>query len=395
VSASERAGWRRETLVADERGRPIPAVVRYGPYVFVAGSDGYRRLEDEAIDPHVAEQATQQCRNSYGRVQRRLQQAGYGDESAVWIQNFTSGQHWRLERMGLWPEYFGEANHARAVSFGAQSRMNGINMLTSVVMAIDPAIERHVAVAAPARGRASRCTRVGPLTFVIGVRGHQDPITKAHAPEETADAFDVQLEYCWNALDAHLAADGNAADAFLRIDAALRAARFVERYEERAHERYIGRIPFASSAIGTPLGGTCEQEIGGIAAAPGEERAVVWSPHDPTLADATVGGGLVFIRNASGFRDERNGSLHLGARGDLDAQVHHALAAVDARVRAAGSSLEKLVRLDVFLRDIYGEDEAVAAIVRELGGSVPALSFIGAEPRDGAEVEMVAIAGAA
>ena len=41
--------WKREVLVADERDRGIAAVVRFGPYLFVAGSDGYRRLSDEQI----------------------------------------------------------------------------------------------------------------------------------------------------------------------------------------------------------------------------------------------------------------------------------------------------------------------------------------------------------
>jgi len=66
--------------------------------------------------------------------------------------------------MALWPEYFGEENHERAVSFGAQTRMDGLNMLTSIVMAIDPALQRHVAVplriaAGPRAARASGRSR--------------------------------------------------------------------------------------------------------------------------------------------------------------------------------------------------------------------------------------------
>jgi len=32
--------WKREVLVEDERGRRTAAVVRFGPYLFVAGSTG-------------------------------------------------------------------------------------------------------------------------------------------------------------------------------------------------------------------------------------------------------------------------------------------------------------------------------------------------------------------
>ena len=386
--------WKREVLVEDERGRGVPAVVRYGPYVFVAGSDGHRRLEDEAIDPVLADKAVEQCRNSYGRVARRLRAAGYGDDAAVWIENFTSGQHWRLERMALWPEYFGEENHLRAVSFGAQTRMHGINMLTSVVMAIDPALERRIAVAAPSRGRASRCTRVGPFTFVIGVRGHDDSYTHAHAPQETDDSFDVQLDYCINALEAHLQKDGNTLDNFVRVDAALRAARFVPRYEAEIRDRFGGRMPFASYAVGTPLGGTCEQEIGGVAVIPGEAKTVNWSSIDPGLADSTVAGGLVFLRNVSGLRDEHLHRLHPESYGKTKDQVRRAVTNVEHLLADADSSLDRLVRLDVFLRDIYAADEVLAELKAILGENVPAVSFLGCEPQYAAEIEMIAIAGA-
>ena len=168
----------------------------------------------------------------------------------MWIENFTSGQHWRLQRMGLWPDYFGEENHQLAVSFGAQTRMHGINMLTSVVLAIDPALPRKVAVKPPGRGRASRITRVGPLVFVIGVRGHQDPETGEHCPEETDGSFDIQLDNCVKALAAHLSKDGTPLTNIVRMDATLRAARFVERHEQRVARHFGGRLPFASYAIG-------------------------------------------------------------------------------------------------------------------------------------------------
>jgi enamine deaminase RidA (YjgF/YER057c/UK114 family) len=372
--------WKRELLVEDERGRGTAAVVKFGPYLFVAGSDGYRSLEDEHIDPALAENALAQCRNSYGRVARRLEAAGYGGDCAIWIENFTSGQHWRLERMALWPEYFGDENHERAVSFGVQTRMDGINMLTSVVMAIDPSLERHVAVPAPHRGRASRCTRVGPFTFVIGVRGGVDPQTQEVAEEETAGSFDVQLENCFKNLEAHLKADGNTSENFVRVDAMLRAARFIPRYERGVRALFDGKPAFASYAIGTPLGGRHEQEIGGVAVAPGEPKTVYWSS-DGTTVDATAAGGLVFLRSVG------------GSAGDARAQTAQAVSKIEKLLEPAGSSLDRVLRLDVFLKDIYAQDEVLDALKGRFGNGGPAMSFLGCEPRDSAEVEMIAIAG--
>ncbi len=383
-----------EILLDDERGRGIPAVVRYGPYVFVAGSDGHRRLDDERIDPALADRALEQCRNSYGRVARRLEAVGLGEDGAVWIQNFTSGQHWRLERMGLWPEYFGEENHLRAVSFGAQSRMHGINMLTSIVMAIDPSIERHIAVASPGRGRASRCTRVGDLTFVIGVRGYEDVVTKAAIAEEVPGAFEAQQTTCFDNLASHLGhAGGNLGD-FVRVDATLRAARFVAPYEDGVRRRFDGRIPFASYAIGTPLGGHGEMEIGGVAAAPGVAKTVRWCPWDATRVDSATTAGLTFVRNVSGIIDETTGAVKPELFGDQTAQVKQVVANLSALLAAAGTSLDRCLRLDVFVRDIYAEDDIIDALHGAFGGVMPALSFIGSEPREGAEIEITAIAAA-
>jgi enamine deaminase RidA (YjgF/YER057c/UK114 family) len=386
--------WELKRLVEDERNRGIPAVVGYGPYLFVAGSDGHRRLSDETIDPSVTDDAIAQCRNSYGRVARRLERAGYSGDAAIWIQNFTSGQHWRLERMALWPHFFGEENHLRAVSFGAQTRMHGINMLTSVVMAIDPAVERRVAVPSPGRGRASRCTRAGDLTFVIGVRGHEDVISKKIAPEETHDSFDVQLDYCVNALESHLSKDGNTIDRFVRVDATLRAAQFRPAYEHGIRRRFGGRIPFAAYAVGTPLGGRGEQEVGGVAAAPGVATTTRWSAFDPTVADSTTAGELTFVRSVSGLHDTATGVIQRDLFGNAAAQVDFALKNLASLLGAAGTSLDRCLRFDVFVRDIYAEDAIVGRLRDILGDRVPALSFIGSEPSDGAELELSAIAAA-
>ena len=385
----------RKVLLDDERGRGFPVVIQYGPYIFVGGSDGHRNLATETIDPELANKAVEQCRNSYGRVQQRLTKAGFSGSCAVWIQNFTSGQHWRLERMAQWPEFFGEVEHGYAVSFGAQTHTSGINMLTSCVLAVTPDIERHVAVKQPTRGRASRITRVGPLVFVIGVRGHADPATGEHAPEETADSFDVQLDYCFKAIGSHLKKDGTPPENIVRVDTALRGARFVPRYQQGVRRYFGGKAPFAGYAVGTILGARCEHEIGAVAVSPGEKKDVWWSAADPTTADATRGGGLTFLRNCSGMRDEAKGTTLRELHGRGPEQVKQAVANVQALLRKTGRALDSLLRLDVFVRDIYAEEEIVAALKATLGTAMPVINVIGTEPAHGAELELTAIAGGA
>src|SRR5712692_617283 len=169
----ERHPMKKEILLEDERGRGFAAVTKCGPYLFVSGSDGHRDLDSEKIVPDLAGNAIAQCRNSYRRIARRLQRCGYGGDRAVWIENFTSSQEWRLERMALWPEYFGPTEHGLAVSFGAQTRMSGLNMITTTVMALTPDVGRTAVVPQPAPGRAARCVLAGPFVYVIGVRGHE------------------------------------------------------------------------------------------------------------------------------------------------------------------------------------------------------------------------------
>jgi enamine deaminase RidA (YjgF/YER057c/UK114 family) len=356
----------KETLVEDERSRGIPAVVKYGPYLFISGSEGHRRLDTERIDPELAGNASGQCRASYGRIQRRLEQAGYPN-SAVWIQNFTSGQEWRLERMALWPEYFGQTEHGLAVSFGAQAKMWGLNMITTVAMAVTPEIERVAVVPQPEPGRAARVVRAGPFVFVIGVRG-----THSGAPEETPDAFGAQLGNCWSQLESHLGKAGGAPADFVRVDACIRNINRLPEYRELSPDLVHGGY-----VVGMPMGARGEQEIGGVAVASGEARDV---------RDGVVqAGGLIFTpacRGADG-----------APCGDRAGQTRQALRQLEARLAAFGAGLESTLRLDVFLRDVYFEDECLAILRDVFGQQMPAVTFAGAELANSGEIELAAIAG--
>ena len=88
--------YKREILQEDERGRNTAAVLRYGPYLFLSSSDGYRDIVTQKIDPALDAQAVAQCNNAHGRQALRLQSAGYGGGAALRTENFTSGQSWPL-----------------------------------------------------------------------------------------------------------------------------------------------------------------------------------------------------------------------------------------------------------------------------------------------------------
>lgn len=385
---------KKEILLGDERNRNVAAVLRYGPYIFLSSSDGNRDLTTEKVIPELDWQATPQCHNAYGRQALRLQKAGYSGEAAIWCENFTSGQSWRIERMGTWPDHFGEEGHQKVVSFGAQVKMAGTNMLTAVVQALDPAVEREVFVAQPHRGRASRITRAGDFTYVIGVRGRSNPFTEQEALEETDDQFEVEAFYTYEWLRSHVEKGGGSLDDFVRTDCALRRPGDVERYRDNMRKRFGGKIPFASYSVGTLLGGRGLMEIGGLAVNPGARKETAWLSEDPTRAQAVKANGLVFTSGASGLADAQSGAIKQELYGDREGQARQALRRLEAGLNRCDTDLSNVLRLDVFLHDIYFEDRFIEIAKEVFGNEPPTMNIIGVDLEHNAEVELTAIAGA-
>ena len=386
--------YKKEILLADERNRDMAAVLRYGPYVFLSSSDGHRDLVTQRVDPELDGQAVPQCNNAYGRQARRLEQVGYGGDAAVWIENFTSGQSWRLERMATWPDHFGEEGHKLAVSFGAQCKMAGVNMLTAVVMAMTPDLERHVFVHQPHRGRASRITRCGDFTYVIGVRGRSNPFTDEEAAEEVPEQFETELFYTYEWLRSHLEKGGGSLDDLVRTDCALKRVGDADPYVAALKKRFGGRVPFAAYSVGTLLGGRGLMEIGGVAVNPGGAKETAWLEEDPNRAQAVRANGLVFASGASGLADERTGATRQELYGDREGQARQALRRLDAALNRFDASLESVLRLDVFLDDVYFEDEFVALAGEFFGAEPPTMNIVGVDLQGNAEVELSCIAGA-
>lgn len=85
------------------------------------------------------------------------------------------------------------------------------------------------------------------------------------------------------------------------------------------------------------------------------------SPH----CHAVVAGGLVFVSGIPGFDAERRVAV-----GDFSAQMRQCLANIRNILETAGTSLDKVVKVNVFL-DNRADFEAMNLIYREFFGNDP------------------------
>ena len=157
----------------------------------------------------------------------------------------------------------------------------------------------------------------------------------------------------------------------MRTDTALRRIRDARRFRDNLRERLGGGVACASYAVGTLLGGRGLMEIGGVAVNPGSVKETAWLAEDPTWAQAVRANGLVFASGASGLADARTGALMQKLYGDQRGQTRQALRRLEAALNRFDSTLDDVLRLDVFLDDIYYEDEFIEA-AREFFGNDPA-----------------------
>ena len=78
--------------------------------------------------------------------------------------------------------------------------------------------------------------------------------------------------------------------------------------------------------------------------------------------------------------------------GDQRGQTRQALRRLEAALNRFDSTLDDVLRLDVFLDDIYYEDEFIEAAREFFGNDPPAMNIVGADLEHNAEVELSAIA---
>jgi enamine deaminase RidA (YjgF/YER057c/UK114 family) len=183
-------------------------------------------------------------------------------------------------------------------------------------------------------------------------------------------------------------------DDLVRTDCALKRTGDVSRYQRNLKDRFDGSIPFAAYSVGTLLGGRGLMEIGGLAVNPGGTKEIAWLVEDPRRAQAVKANGLIFASGASGLADEKMGGLMQEIYGNRVAQTKQAFRRLEAALNRFDSTLDQTLRLDVFLDDIYFEDEFIALSKEFFAGDPPAMNIVGVDLQYNAEVELSAIAGA-
>lgn len=407
-------GYRKEILLADERERGFAAVVRAGPYLFMSGSDGHRSPHSEQIDPKVTWQPEAQTRNSYDRIVRRLERCGFGPRCIVWLEHFVSSQEWMQLRLALWRDYFGMEGTAGG---GAQAHMSGTNMVTTTALATVPDLQRVVIDPPPntpfpgpwterARWverayepqfglegvRCSRAVQAGDFIFTVGVRGHVNPFNKAVAPVETPCAFATQVRNCYDEYRAFLSKAGLGLRDLVRVDSHMRNIDRAQEYLAVCKQLLGGSIPFATAPLGMPVGGTSEMDMCAIAAVHDVKKETAWLRERPDVVQAVRAAGLVFASGCNGLRDAGSGQLLQQLCGDPVAQMRQAFSRLEAALARFDIGLDRVVRLDVALRDIYLEDEFLRVLRDVCGPSAPAVTICGGDPMDRAEVELSAVA---
>ncbi|HRY42507.1 MAG TPA: RidA family protein [Thermoanaerobaculia bacterium] len=119
----------------------------------------------------------------------------------------------------------------------------------------------------------------------------------------------------------------------------------------------------------------------------------VETPHAPHPAghysQAVVHGGLVFVSGQLPHDVERPG----GAPGDAEEQTERALRNVEAILEAAGSGLDRLLSVTVYVADVALWPRVNAAYARVLGAHRPARAVVPVkELHHGYLVEVQAVA---
>jgi enamine deaminase RidA (YjgF/YER057c/UK114 family) len=270
--------------------------------------------------------------------------------------------------------------------------MAGINMLTAFAIAVADPGDKSVLVPGASFGMSNIASAVrgGPLLFVSGIRGTLDPRSGAARAEETDASFGEQVRTCYEIIDAILRDAGSGAEAIVRIDSYVRD--IGRRSEDAAlRAQVLGGVACASTVVGLPLGARGEVEITALALAPGIGKQVI-AAHRDGLPDVVSGGGFVFVGECRGNVSVSTGEVDRSLVAQREGQVERALSVLEAQLCRAGSDLTRVVRLELYLRDIHFAAQAQAILARRFGDTPPVTAVIGAELDDLVEAKLNAIA---
>lgn len=369
-------------VIAPQHAGVGAALVSAGQFFFTAGFDGNRDYQSSEILPSLAGAAEMQCENSYGKLLQILKNVGLDPNAVIRLDHFTSSQDWLPQRSAIRARIFGRP--ADLASTGVAAKMAGINMLTTAAIAISPQVEKRVLVSGPQKkGVTSIASAVqaGPFVFLSGVRGTTDRRTGKPVSEEKPTSFKEQVTVCYESILDILAQCGANPNQLLRLDSYVRD---INRADEELTIRreVLGGVACASTTLGLPLGARGEVEINGIALVPGQGSKSIFSNEHASDVAAVSGGGWVFISECLGRDIASNG----------EKQIQLVFDRLKERLALAGSTLDDVLRLDVYLRDIYQRSYLEEVIKTNFGSELPVIIIAGADPRNRSEVAMNAIA---
>jgi enamine deaminase RidA (YjgF/YER057c/UK114 family) len=367
----------------------LAGVVRAGGLLFVSGCDGHRDPKSGGIVPTLAADAEAQCENAYGMIHDLLRQAGSEISSVVRLDHMTSSQDWLQRRQSVRGRIFGKP--APLASTGIAAKMSGLNMMTSFVIAVADPVDKNVLVPGPryAMENISSAVRGGPLVFLSGIRGTVDPRNGARVAEETADSFGAQTRTCYGIITSILGDCGLTPSSILRIDCYIRdGSRAAE--DDAIRREVLGPVPAASTRVALPLSARGETEITVLAAAPGVEKRVLLE--EENLPVVTGAGGMLFVGECRGMDRPAAVPANLPLLGNREGQLERALSTLETCLKRCGSDLARVVRLELYLRDIYFAERALGRLRERFKESPPTVAVMGAELEDLIEVKFNAIA---
>ncbi|CAJ48873.1 RidA family protein [Bordetella avium] len=112
--------------------------------------------------------------------------------------------------------------------------------------------------------------------------------------------------------------------------------------------------------------------------------------HSLPFSPALVWGGLVFVSGQVGKHPVSDAFAE-----DIDAQTRQTLSNIKALLEAAGTSLDKALRMTIYMTDMQNEFAAMNAVFKEFfHGALPARSTVGishlAKPGLKIEIDLVA-----
>lgn len=378
----------KRILVADDPVPGFPGLVQAGPFLFTAGCDGHRDLETGAIVPALADAAEAQCENSYGKVCALLARGGAGADAVVRLDHYVSSQEWLLRRGPIRARIFGAP--APLASTGVAAKMAGINMLTTAAIAVTNSDDKRVLVPGEpyGMGRISSVVAAGPFLFLSGIRATLHPRPEVPVPEETPEAFGAQTRLSYRIIAEILAEVGAEPAHIIRLERYIRDRACIGEEEEACRD-VLGAVSCASTTIALPLGMRGEVEITTLAAAPGTDKEILGDEGDPTVIRC---GGFVFVGACSGMAAHTGGPPWTELASNTEAQVENALAVLKARLEGAGSGLDRVVRLDAYLRDPNVAERFYTLLRHAFGAHAPVVVLAGAELEGIGEVMLNAIA---